>query len=66
MAYRVMQQTEDGMEFCAKGGFATYTAADSWIDDNQSNWPESNFYVDADAVYPRDYHNHPEFEDVPW
>jgi hypothetical protein len=66
MAYRVMQNTEDGMDFCAQGGFATWEAADQWIDTNANQWPESRFYVESEQCYHHEYHDDPYLDDVPW
>lgn len=65
MTYRVMQQTEDGMDFCAHGGFASWEAAEDWIDNNQSNWPESRFFVESEENF---HHSTDEelLQDVPW
>lgn len=64
MTYRVMQSTEDGMEFCANGGFASWEAAEEWIEANENNWPESRFYVEPEFFS----HNMEDeiLEDVPW
>lgn len=65
--YRVMQQTEDRQEFCAHGGFASWEAAEDWIDNNGSQWPESRFYVESEQSYhDDDYHDDEYLDDVPW
>jgi hypothetical protein len=63
MTYRVMQATEDRREFCAAGDFASWEAAEQWIDANESNWPESRFWVEAEAAYNPDCE---ELDDIPW
>ena len=55
MSYRVMQLTEDGMEFCAASDFATWRTAFDWINANGDNWPESRFIVEGEHNYPYDY-----------
>jgi hypothetical protein len=65
MNYCVMQSTEDGQEFCAVGGFCTVEAAEDWILSNAGDWPESNFWVEAESSY-RHIGQESDWEDIPY
>lgn len=65
MAYHVMQRCETGEEFLAQGGFATWEAAEKWIDENENFYPESTFSVGADFLYEHEFQPE-ELTDIPW
>lgn len=59
--FRVMQRMETGEECCAVNDLSR-EAADLWIVDNYTNYPESVFWVEAQES-PLDWSDHPDYED---
>ena len=65
MTYRVMQVNETGETFTATTSFSTLGLAELYIQLNIGNYPTSGFYVECDTQ-PVQYHETPDFEDIPW